>query len=169
VLIAKGLGVDIRDHGSGNIGATNVTRVLGPVPGAIVLVLDALKGAIPTWLAIRYSGEHWTVMSTGFAAILGHCFSPFLEFRGGKGVATAMGVFLVLDPTATAIGVLTFVAILEMTKVPALGSLSAALMIAIMLVYYKEREAATLAFLTFVLLIWTHRPNLAQLRKGKPI
>ena len=169
VLIAKWLGVDIRDHGSGNIGATNVTRVLGPVPGAIVLVLDAVKGAIPVWLAIRYSGEPWLVMATGFAAIVGHCFSPFLEFRGGKGVATAMGVFLVLDPAATAIGVLTFITMLELTKVPALGSLSAALMIAITFVYHHDREAATLAFLTFALMLYTHRSNIAKLRKGKPV
>lgn len=169
VLIAKWLGIDIREHGSGNIGATNVTRVLGPVPGAIVLVLDALKGAIPVWLAIRYSGEPWTVMATGLAAILGHCFSPFLEFRGGKGVATAMGVFLVLDPAVTAMGVLAFVAVLEMTKVPALGSLSAGLIIAIVFAHYHEREAATLAFLTLALMLFTHRTNLAKLRKGKAI
>ncbi|MGE3763648.1 MAG: glycerol-3-phosphate 1-O-acyltransferase PlsY [Kofleriaceae bacterium] len=169
VLIAKWLGVDIREHGSGNIGATNVTRVLGPVPGAIVLVLDAMKGAVPVWLAIRYSGEPWMVMATGFAAIIGHCFSPFLEFRGGKGVATAMGVFLVLDPAVTAIGVLTFVAVLEMTKVPALGSLSAGLMIALVFTYHHESEAATLAFLVFALMLYTHRTNLAKLRKGKPV
>ncbi len=169
VLIAKWLGVDIREHGSGNIGATNVTRVLGAVPGAIVLVLDAMKGALPVWLAIRYSGEPWLVMATGLAAILGHCFSPFLEFRGGKGVATAMGVFLVLDPAATAIGVLTFISVLEMTKVPALVSLSAALMIALTFAYHSEREAATLAFITFALMIYTHRGNIAKLRKGKPI
>lgn len=169
VLIAKWLGVDIRDHGSGNIGATNVTRVLGPVPGAIVLVLDAMKGAIPMWLAIRYSGEPWTVMGTGLAAILGHCFSPFLEFRGGKGVATAMGVFLVLDPATTALGVLTFGAILQMTKVPALGSLSAGLMIAVTFAFHHETEAATLAFLTFALMLYTHRTNLAKLRKGKTV
>src|SRR5687768_14431040 len=108
VLIARWLGVDIREHGSGNIGATNVTRVLGKVPGAIVLVLDAMKGAVPVWLAIRYSGEPWLVMATGFAAILGHCFSPFLEFRGGKGVATAMGVFLVLAPEFVVFGALVF-------------------------------------------------------------
>lgn len=169
VLIAKWLGIDIRDHGSGNIGATNVTRVLGPVPGAIVLVLDAMKGALPVWLAIRYAGEPWTVMSTGLAAILGHCFSPFLEFRGGKGVATAMGVFLVLDPATTALGVLTFVAILQLTKVPALGSLAAGLMIAITFTYHHDREAATLAFLVFGLMLYTHRTNLAKLRNGKPV
>jgi glycerol-3-phosphate acyltransferase PlsY len=169
VLIAKWLGVDIREHGSGNIGATNVTRVLGPIPGAIVLVLDAMKGALPTWLAIRYSGEHWTVMATGFAAITGHCFSPFLEFRGGKGVATAMGVFLVLAPEFVLCGVLVFVAILEMTKVPALGSLGGTLAIAIAFVIYREREAAVLAFVTLLLMLYTHRSNLAKLRKGKPL
>ncbi|MFN0250861.1 MAG: glycerol-3-phosphate 1-O-acyltransferase PlsY [Kofleriaceae bacterium] len=169
VLIAKWLGVDIREHGSGNIGATNVTRVLGPIPGAIVLVLDALKGAIPTLLAIRYSGEHWAVMATGFAAILGHCFSPFLEFRGGKGVATAMGVFLVLAPQFVVFGVLAFVGVLLMTKVPALGSLAGTLTIAISFLVHREREAAVLAFVTLTLMLYTHRTNLAKLRKGKPL
>lgn len=169
VLIAKWLGVDIREHGSGNIGATNVTRVLGPVPGAIVLVLDALKGAVPTWLAIRYSGEPWTVMATGLAAILGHCFSPFLEFRGGKGVATALGVFLVIAPELVAFAVLVFVTVLRLTKVPALGSLAGTLTIAIAFLAHREREAATFAFLTFALMLYTHRSNLAKLRKGKPL
>lgn len=169
VLIAKWLGVDIRDHGSGNIGATNVTRVLGPVPGAIVLVLDALKGAVPIWLAIRYTGDPWTVMATGLAAVLGHCFSPFLEFRGGKGVATAMGVYLVLDPSAVAIGVLVFGAILLVTRVPALGSLSAGMAIALAFAVQREREAAALAVLIFVLMLFTHRTNLAKLRKGTPV
>jgi glycerol-3-phosphate acyltransferase PlsY len=167
VLIAKWLGVDIREHGSGNIGATNVTRVLGPIPGAIVLVLDALKGALPTWLAIRYSGEPFTVMTTGFFAILGHCFSPFLEFRGGKGVATAMGVFIVLAPEFVGFGILVFGAVLQMTKVPALGSLAGALTIAIAFVVHREREAAILAFIVLALLVYTHRTNLAKLRKGK--
>lgn len=169
VLIARWLGVDIREHGSGNIGATNVTRVLGPIPGAIVLVLDAAKGALPTWLAIHYSGDMFTVLVTGFAAILGHCFSPFLEFRGGKGVATAMGVFLVLAPQFVVFGVLAFAAVLELTKVPALGSLAGALTIAISFLVYREREAAILAFLVLALLVYTHRTNLAKLRKGKPL
>lgn len=168
VLIARWLNVDIREHGSGNIGATNVTRVLGPVAGALCLVLDAAKGALPTFLAIRYSGDPWTVMGVGFAAIIGHCFSPFLEFKGGKGVATAMGVFLVISPPAVAFGVLTFGAVLQMTKVPALGSLAGALMIAITCIVAHDTEAATLAFMTLALLIYTHRPNLAKLRKGRP-
>ena len=169
VLIARWLGVDIREHGSGNIGATNVTRVLGPVPGAIVLVLDATKGALPTWLAIRYSGDPFTVMATGYAAILGHCFSPFLEFRGGKGVATALGVFVVLAPQAVLFGVVAFAIVLQLTKVPALGSLVGALTIAIAFLVEREREAAVLALLTFVLLVYTHRSNLAKLRRGKPV
>jgi glycerol-3-phosphate acyltransferase PlsY len=169
VLIARWLGVDIREHGSGNIGATNVTRVLGPVPGAIVLLLDAMKGAVPTYFAIRYSGDHWTVMATGAAAILGHCFSPFLAFRGGKGVATATGVFVVLAPEFVVLGVLAFGAVLQATRVPALGSLAGALLIAILFAWYGEPEAATLAFGTLALLVYTHRSNLAKLRKGKPL
>src|SRR5258705_10946981 len=98
VFVAKRRGVAIQDHGSGNIGATNVARVLGLGPGLIVLVLDAAKGALAVVAARWWSGEPWTIAVTGFAAIAGHCFSPFLSGKGGKGVATAFGVFLLLVP-----------------------------------------------------------------------
>jgi len=163
VLIARGLGVDIQAKGSGNIGATNVTRVLGPVPGVLVLVLDAAKGAAPTWFALTNVGDPWIVIACGYAAIVGHCFSPFLEFKGGKGVATALGVFLVLCPELVAISVLVFVVILVLTKVPALGSLAAVATIGGLLLARGEGYSATLAIGTLILLIYTHRTNLAKL------
>src|SRR6476619_284003 len=98
VIIAKRRGVDIRKQGSGNIGATNVTRVMGLGAGLLVLVLDALKGAAAVMLATHVSGFDPIIAMTGFAAILGHCSSPFLGGKGGKGVATALGVFLVVAP-----------------------------------------------------------------------
>ena len=138
VLLARRRGVDIRAHGSGNIGATNVSRVLGARDGAIVLVLDALKGALPTALALALADpaappgiDARAVALTGGAAILGHCFSPFLRGRGGKGVATALGVFLVLAPAIVAVAVAIFAAVLAVTRVPALGSLAAALAISV--------------------------------------
>jgi len=163
VLIARGLGVDIQAEGSGNIGATNVTRVLGPIPGAIVLVLDAAKGALPTWFALTQVADPWIVIASGAAAIVGHCFSPFLEFKGGKGVATALGVFLVLCPELVAISVLVFVVILKITKVPALGSLTAVATISGLLLARGDGHAATLAIATLLLLVYTHRTNLAKL------
>ncbi|CAN5746063.1 glycerol-3-phosphate 1-O-acyltransferase PlsY [soil metagenome] len=164
VLIARWLGVDIREHGSGNIGATNVTRVLGKVPGGVVLLLDAAKGALPTWLALRFCSEPWTVAAAGAFAILGHCFSPFLKFKGGKGVATALGVFVVLAPAQAIIGVGAFVMTFALTRVPALGSLSGALVIAFLL-FRQRHESPALAVLgmgTFLLLVITHRGNLAR-------
>ncbi|HVK85717.1 MAG TPA: glycerol-3-phosphate 1-O-acyltransferase PlsY [Kofleriaceae bacterium] len=165
VLVARGLGVDIRAHGSGNIGATNVTRVMGTVPGAFVLVLDAAKGALPTWLAWHHATDPWIVIATAAAAILGHCFSPFLAFRGGKGVATALGVFLVLAPELVLWSIVVFAIALKLTRVPALGSLAAIATLASLCLLRGEPYTAALALGTFVLLVYTHRTNLAKLRQ----
>jgi glycerol-3-phosphate acyltransferase PlsY len=164
VLLARRRGVDIREHGSGNIGATNVARVLGARDGAIVLVLDALKGALPTTAALAAHATAWTTVLVGFAAILGHCFSPFLGGRGGKGVATAFGVFLVLAPALAALAVGVFLVVLRITRVPALGSLAGVLAISVVLVARDAGPHAALACATSVLLFYTHRTNLAKLR-----
>jgi len=164
VLIARQLGVDIQERGSGNIGATNVTRVLGPIPGAIVLVLDAAKGALPTWLAWTYAADPWTIIFTGAAAIVGHCFSPLLGFKGGKGVATTLGVFLVLAPRLVLLSVVVFGIVLKLTRVPALGSLAAVAALAALLLANGDPYSAKLAFGTLALLVYTHRTNLAKLR-----
>jgi glycerol-3-phosphate acyltransferase PlsY len=163
-LLARRFGVDIQAHGSGNIGATNVARVLGVVPGLIVLVLDAAKGALPTALALGARDPRVAVVA-GAAAILGHCFSPWLHFRGGKGVATAFGVFLVLAPPLAAIAVLVFAATLAVTRVPALGSLAGVASIAAILVWQRAHAVAVLAVGTLVLLLYTHRKNLAKLTR----
>jgi glycerol-3-phosphate acyltransferase PlsY len=168
VLIARRRGVDIRAHGSGNIGATNVARVLGARLGGIVLVLDAIKGALPTAAALAATSDGAAaaaiVALTGGAAILGHCFSPFLRGRGGKGVATALGVFLVIAPAIVAIAIAVFVVVLRATRVPALGSLAAALAISVGLVARAGGPYAILACATTALLVYTHRTNLAKLR-----
>jgi glycerol-3-phosphate acyltransferase PlsY len=164
VLLARRRGVDIRAHGSGNIGATNVTRVLGPRTGAVVLVLDALKGALPTAAALAVDAEPRLVALTGGAAILGHCFSPFLRGRGGKGVATALGVFLVIAPALVGIAAAVFAVVLRATRVPALGSLAGSLAISIGLVARGGGPYAALACATTALLVYTHRTNLAKLR-----
>ncbi|MBS1121373.1 MAG: hypothetical protein H6Q90_3601 [Deltaproteobacteria bacterium] len=166
VVVARRRGIDIRTHGSGNIGATNVTRVIGVVPGLMVLVLDATKGALPVAIALHYSGEPWAVAATGFAATAGHCFSPLLGWRGGKGVATAFGVFLVLVPRLVVVSLIVFVIVLRLTRVPALGSLAGMLAISAILVARGDLPGAALSCATLVLMFYTHRTNLAQL--GKP-
>lgn len=166
VLLARRRGVDLRAHGSGNIGATNATRVLGARAGAVVLLLDAMKGALPTAAALLATGGaaelRWLVALTGGAAVLGHCFSPFLGLRGGKGVATAFGVFLVLAPALAALGIAVFVVVFRATRVPALGSLAGALSITLGLLAAGGPYAALAAAIT-ALLVFTHRTNLAKL------
>jgi glycerol-3-phosphate acyltransferase PlsY len=164
VLVARWRGVDIQSRGSGNIGATNVARVLGVVPGLIVLVLDAAKGALPVAVAIHWSSDQAIAIATACGAILGHCFSPFLGFRGGKGVATSLGVFLVLAPSVAAVAVCVFAAVLAATRVPALGSLAGAAAIALVLVWRRDWSIAGFAVVTTLLLLYTHRSNLAKLR-----
>jgi glycerol-3-phosphate acyltransferase PlsY len=165
VLLAGRRGVDIRQQGSGNIGATNVARVLGLRAGLIVLVLDALKGALPTYLALANGPGRWVVVATGLAAILGHCFSPWLGYRGGKGVATALGVFAVIAPAAVVVALGVFAVVFAATRVPALGSLAGAAAITATLVVRGAPTAyTTLAVVTTLLLIYTHRGNLQRLR-----
>jgi glycerol-3-phosphate acyltransferase PlsY len=169
VIVARWLaGVDIQAHGSGNIGATNVARVVGLVPGLVVLVLDAAKGALPTLLALGCSGDLRIVLATGGAAILGHCFSPFLGFRGGKGVATALGVFVVLTPPLAAVAVLVFALVVALTRVPALGSLAGIASLAAILIMQREHAIATFAVGTTLLLLYTHRGNLGKLARRDP-
>ena len=172
VLLARRRGVDIRAHGSGNIGATNVSRVLGARLGAVVLVLDALKGALPTAAALALAdpaapGADLAVALTGGAAILGHCFSPFLRGRGGKGVATALGVFAVIAPALVMLAAGVFAAVLAIWRVPALGSLAASLAISIGLVAGRGGPYAALSCATTALFFYTHRTNLAKLRAAR--
>lgn len=164
VLIAKRRGVDIREKGSGNIGATNVARVIGIGPGLLVLVLDALKGVAAVMLAQRFCGFDWVEALAGFAAILGHCFSPLLAGKGGKGVATALGVFAVLSPALALVGIAVFLVVAGRTRIPALGSLSgigSATLYAFATGAPLSIELVALA--TTLLLVYTHRGNLARM------
>ncbi len=168
VLIAKRLGVEIRERGSGNIGATNVARVIGIGPGVLVLVLDALKGALPVLAARHWLGVPEITALTGFAAIAGHCFSPLLRGKGGKGVATALGVFTVVSPpmALVAVGVWLFVA--GRTRVPALGSLAGVAAANLFAVFTGAPESIRmLALAVMLLLVYTHRGNLAGLTRPR--
>lgn len=172
---------DIRNHGSGNIGATNVGRVIGWKWGSFVLLLDACKGLLPTWLASKWASEnleaesviHFSVLA-GIAAIVGHMYPVYLKLRGGKGVATALGVVIVLAPQALAIAFAGFVLIVVTTKLVALASMVAAA--AFSVTYFSMMgktawETANLSLTAFSLLIpslivWRHRSNIARLISG---
>src|SRR5580704_16491246 len=183
-LIARYVaGVDIRKSGSGNIGATNVARVLGKKLGIAVLVLDCLKGALPTLLMPQVLTDsatlrlHLAVVS-GTAAILGHMFPCWLKFRGGKGVATALGVVLAVAPpstplsTAVAFGV--FVACMALTRIVSLSSILAACSFCAAELWqlrpspFGDETWSLAAFSTFVplLIIVRHRSNLVRLMQG---
>ena len=167
-------GGDVRKAGSGNIGATNVARVAGPLPGILTLLLDAAKGAAAVWLAARFSNESvtWMIIAA-LAALIGHCFPVWLKFRGGKGVATAAGVFLMLSPLALLGSVIVFVLVVAFWRYVSLASISAAAAMPL-LVYllWAPRHAPPLA-VTFgalaaaVLIIYKHDANIQRLVDGE--
>jgi glycerol-3-phosphate acyltransferase PlsY len=168
-VIGKLKGVDVRQYGSGNIGATNVSRVLGKKWGAIVLLLDALKGALPVlYLKVTgYSIEHQVL--AGLFAILGHCFSPFLKLRGGKGVATGLGVFLVVSPKVTLIAFLVFLLVFLTTRYVSLSSITAALSFPLVFRFLEKPSEFTsvVLFLTAFVVVGKHYQNIIRLIKGE--
>ena len=172
VVIARSRGVDIQQVGSGNIGATNVARSVGKGWGGLVLLLDAAKGAGPVALSSRQLlgwgvGPSWLPMAVGLAAVVGHCFCPWLRFRGGKGVATALGVFLVIDPVATLFAILIFAVVFFLTRAVSAGSLLAALALPAMLALRHHTWIAVALAVALALVIWwRHRDNLRRLRSG---
>ncbi len=168
VLLAKYFGnVDLRNVGSGNIGATNVTRAMGKKFGAITLLGDVIKGVIPTVLAMLIlKSDYWTAL-VGLSAFLGHIFSVFLEFKGGKGVATALGVLLVTSPLATGIGLLVFIIVFAVSRYVSAASVAAAAIIPIA-VYWTMRPFPflLLASVIAILVIYRHVENIKRLMSG---
>lgn len=158
-------GVDVRAQGSGNIGATNVARVAGKKLGMVVLVLDALKGAIPVLLALQMIPESPRVhVAVGLAAFLGHCYPVWLKLKGGKGVATALGVLIVLIPLAALAGAAVYALVLVTTRVSSLGSLLAGMTaVATAAFTASAHEYALLSGILFAFMIWTHRSNIRRL------
>jgi glycerol-3-phosphate acyltransferase PlsY len=172
LLFARARGIDIQSVGSGNIGATNVARALGKQLGAVVLLLDAAKGALPCVAAIAlYRAElidPFFIASTGFFAICGHCFTPWLGFRGGKGVATSLGVFLAVEPAAAGISVAIFFSLYAAFRLASVGSLGAAIAFGPLLIaFHRPDHSVTLAFAGTVVILIQHRSNLRRLVRGE--
>ena len=167
LLLGKALGVDIRASGSGNIGATNVYRTLGRRVGVITLLGDCLKGLIPV-LAARWLGlpDIW-VAAAGLAAFLGHVYTVFLCFKGGKGVATALGAFLGTSPAAVPIAFAIFAIVLWKWRYVSLASIIAAgAMPLIVAVIDRRPLIIVMTLLIAALVIWKHSGNIARLRAG---
>jgi glycerol-3-phosphate acyltransferase PlsY len=168
LLLARAFGVDIRTAGSGNIGATNVYRTLGKRVGIMTLVGDCLKGMLPVLAAHHLFGfsVEWLAL-TGLAAFLGHVYTIFLRFKGGKGVATALGVFLALSPLSVLAALAVFVLVLWKWRYVSLASITAAASIPVIIALLDQRPVIILMSIAIaVIVIAKHRDNISRLRAG---
>ena len=165
-LLGRLKGVDIRLHGSGNIGATNVWRTLGPAAGATALVLDVLKGLLPVLLGRGVGGEVLALLC-GLAAIAGHSWSVFLGFRGGKIIATSLGVFLALSPLAALLALGIWLAVVFLSGYVSLGSIvAAASMPLLMLALHQPWSYVLFSLVTAAVAVYKHVPNIRRLLAG---
>ena len=173
-LIAKRVArINITQRGSGNIGATNVARELGITWGLVTLLLDMFKGFLPVFLYAHYilqpGIEFETCLSAiGLSALLGHQFSIFMRFRGGKGVATAIGIYLVISPLACLIAVIVFILTVYKWDFVSLGSMLAAIVMPGLLAFFgKSQPLVTSSIIVAALICFKHNGNIKRLVKGK--
>jgi glycerol-3-phosphate acyltransferase PlsY len=174
ILITRIFGSqDIRTSGSGNIGAANVTRVAGPAAGILTLALDTAKGYAAVWLAARHSHDSATwMMIAGLAVLLGHCFPIWLNFKGGKGVATALGIFLALCAPAALAALALFVLVAAYWKYVSLGSIAAAAAMPLLIYFLWAPHHAPPTVIIFgtmaatLLIIYKHDTNIQRLVEG---
>ena len=173
-LAGKWRGVDLRSHGSGNLGATNVLRVLGPRIGATVFAVDIAKGALPVHFIAPLTGltGDWLTLlqvACGVAAILGHTRPVFLAFsKGGKGVATACGVFLALVPLQAAVALLTFAVVVGCSGYVSLASISGSIALPLLVgaSFGVRSPLFSVGLLSMLFVLWNHRENIKRLRAG---
>jgi acyl phosphate:glycerol-3-phosphate acyltransferase len=163
-------GIDLREHGSGNLGATNLYRVLGWKYAVPVALFDIAKGVIPVLVFARAASESQLLaLACGVAAILGHVFSVFVHFKGGKGVATAAGVMLGLTPIALGIAAVVWAALVLLTGYVSLGSIAAAAVLPLAVYLLERPERAALLWIDIAVaagVIFLHRHNIRRLLSG---
>jgi len=176
--VGRARGIDVRRHGSGNLGATNAYRLLGPRLGLLVLALDAAKGALAVlWgrggpgAAAFPGGREWAAVACGAMAVVGHMLTVFAGLRGGRGVATTIGAFLALSPLGMGLGLLAFVVAFAITKRVSVGSLALALVFPPAVWWAAPPEArarlAGLATVMALLIVIRHLPNIRRLFRGE--
>ncbi len=170
-LLGRLKGVDLRKVGSGNVGATNAARVLGKPYGVLVYILDFLKGFVPTLLAVKLFGsDSWTTFLVGLAAVLGHTFSPFLGFRGGKGVATASGVLFAVNPFLASAVLAVWLVVFKISGYVSLGSIAAAFAAVYLSgVFGLPFNLKCLITLTAILVVVKHKSNIERLMEGREL
>ena len=175
-LIGKARGVDVRTVGSGNIGATNVFRTVGKGWGLLAFALDVLKGLLPTLAARRFGpvgDAQWLPLAVGAACVVGHTLTPYMKFRGGKGVATAFGMLLGLIPALVGVAFAVFAAVFALSHYISLGSCTAAAFLAVG-VWFRwlgcegrdNLPQAALITAMALFIVWKHRSNIGRLVRG---
>lgn len=163
-------GIDLREHGSGNLGATNTFRVLGAKVAAPVMVFDILKGTFPVVAFSQWdhSGDWRWELAYGAAAIVGHVFSIYMRFKGGKGVATSAGVFLGLAPIPLGIGLAVWLGVLKGSRMVSAASILAALAVGVALLVVRGTppEVRILGFAVVAFVVFAHRSNIGRILNG---
>ena len=166
-------GIDIRDYGSGNPGTANVYRTMGKWAGIATFIIDFLKGFLPTMLAMGFylrAGHWWIPVVAGAVAITGHIWTPFLNFKGGKGVATSAGVFMAIMPIPVLGALTVFVITVAITKHISLGSMAASIVLPILSFAFKSYfPLSIMAILVCALIFCTHIPNIRRIISGKEL
>jgi glycerol-3-phosphate acyltransferase PlsY len=171
-------GIDLREHGSGNLGASNTFRNLGAGPGAVVLLLDIAKGFLPVFVAGRLAADaglpvHWTTLAAAFAAVVGHMYSVYLKFTGGKGIATAAGGFLAIQPYALLGSFAVFAIVFVSKRIMSLATLGSAAALPVF-VYLSGRfdlwpshwSYTAVSIILVVVIFHKHRSNIRRLLAG---
>ena len=174
LIVRKKIGADIRETGSGGTGATNVSRRAGKVAGVLTLLLDATKGSVAVLIANGLANDDWTIAAAAIATLIGHIFPVWLGFRGGKGVATGVGIFSVLAPIAVLCAAVMFIAIVATTRYVSLGSIVAAALIPVFVWLQSVfvvpvadlRPLLTTAIVGAALIVFAHRGNIHRLASG---
>ncbi len=167
-IVGRVRGIDVRQHGSGNVGASNVMRLFGVPAGILVLLLDALKGYMGVAM-MRMAGYDTPelLLLAGLCAVAGHTWSVFLRFRGGRGVATSLGVLIALAPAVAAVAFFTWVVVLLLTRYISLSSVVAGAVLPIAMILFKQPGVYILGgFVIFMLDVYRHVPNFRRLLAG---